>query len=140
MSFSGWKCLAADTGLPTCLHGASSRRWAGYHPARCSPARCGMRLPRQEAVAAGCSLRLRAPFVAAACPELPFLSHLENLSDLFFNLNDAISHHTPLKYCTYFAKSSSTKNDPLQFPNELQLRNSSAEAGMENVRNLGLLP
>lgn len=99
-----------------------------------------MRLPRQEAAAAGCSLRLRVPFVAAACLELPFLSHLENLSDLFFNLNDAISHHTPLKYCTYFAKSSSTKNDPLQFPNELQLRNSSAEAGMENVRNLGLLP
>lgn len=99
-----------------------------------------MRLPRQEAAASGCSLRLRVPFVAAACPKLPLLSHLENLSDLFFNLNDAISHHTPLKYYMYFAKSSTTKNDPLQFPNELQLRNSSAEAGMENIMNLGLLP
>ena len=99
-----------------------------------------MRLPCQEAAAAGCSMCLRAPFVAAACPELPFLSHLEKLSDLFFNLNDAISHHTPLTYCMYFAKSSTTKNDPLQFPNELQLRNSSAEAGMENIMKLGLLP
>lgn len=63
----------------------------------------------------------------------------KRFSDLFFNLSDAISPHTPLKYMVYFAKSSTNKNGTLKFPNELQVRNSSAEAGMENIMNSGPL-
>lgn len=84
----------------------------------------------------------RAPRGRAAAvltPERLSLPDLKHLSDLFFNLNDAISHHTLPKYFVYLAKSHTNKNDTLKFPNELQLRNSSAEAGMENAMNLGLL-
>lgn len=70
---------------------------------------------------------------AAAGAERPWLSGLKHFSDLFFNLNDAISHHTLLKDSVDFAKSSSNKNYTLKFPNELQLRNGSAKAGMENI-------
>lgn len=47
--------------------------------------------------------------------------------------------HTPLKYFVYLAKSHTNKNDTLKFPNEPQLRNSSAEAGMEHTMNLAFL-
>lgn len=70
---------------------------------------------------------------ATAWPQLPLLPCLKHFSDLFFNLNDAISHHTPMKHFVSFAKSSTIGNDTLKFPNELQLGNSSAEAGMENL-------
>lgn len=60
---------------------------------------------------------------------------MKHFSDLFFNLNDAISHHALLKDSVDFAKSSSNKNDTLKFPNELQLRNGSAESGVENIMN-----
>lgn len=69
-------CRHRTASLSVCT--GPSRWWARY----CCPAGCGLRLPRQEAAAAGCSLRLRVPFVAAACPKLPLLSRLENLSDL----------------------------------------------------------
>lgn len=75
---------------------------------------------------------------ATACPQHPLLLCLENFSDLFFNIDDAIAHHTPLKYFSYFAKSTTT-NDTLKFPNELQSTNSSEETAMENIMNLGLL-
>lgn len=123
-------CLPVCTGLPS----------AGeeHHLARCLCMRDVF--PRQEAVkplGAVCAcVRL---FVAAS--SLSWAStflHLKISQILFFNLNDAISHHTPLKYCTYCP--ALPKTILCNSPNELQLRNSSAEAGMENVRTSGLLP